>query len=105
MLASTLISTLLGASVALGSPLAKRVFDGTPTVTQILQYALTLEHLEATYYAGALAKFDEAAFLAARLPVWARGRFEQIGEHEKTHVSFLTTALGADAVAACNYSL
>jgi hypothetical protein len=32
-----------------------------------------------------------------------RGRFEQIAEHEASHVSFLTKALGDKAPAACTY--
>lgn len=70
----------------------------------LFRLALTLEHLEATYYATYLAQFDEAAFEAAGYPFWVRGRFEQIAEHEKTHVDFLTSALGASATQACNYS-
>ncbi|KAG9030651.1 hypothetical protein FRB95_003666 [Tulasnella sp. JGI-2019a] len=76
----------------------------SPTDTQILQYALTLEHLEKAFYDGALAKFNQHAFVKAGLPKFARQRFEQIAEHEATHVEFLTAALGSDAVEACNYN-
>jgi hypothetical protein len=76
-----------------------------PPDTAILQYALTLEHLEDTFYHQALAKFDANAFKKAGFPDWVRGRFSQIAEHEASHVAFLTTALGADAVPACEYSL
>jgi len=72
--------------------------------TLILQYALTLEHLENAFYSGALAKYDESAFTKAGLPSWARGRFEQVASHEAIHVSALTAALGKDAVAHCEYS-
>ncbi|KAF7376688.1 Protein rds1 [Mycena sanguinolenta] len=40
-------------------------------------------------------------------PDWVRARFEQIREHEATHVEFLSTALGlagASAVAPCEYN-
>ncbi|KAH9484918.1 Protein rds1 [Psilocybe cubensis] len=70
----------------------------------VLNFALTLEHLEKEFYAGALAKFDQNAFLAAGLPPWARGRFSQIADHEKTHVDFLSKALGDKAVQACTYN-
>jgi hypothetical protein len=33
-----------------------------------------------------------------------RGRFEQIAEHEASHVAFLTKALGEKAPEACTYS-
>lgn len=89
-------------SLAAAVPLSKR---DDPTVTQILQYALTLEHLEDTFYAGALAQFDQAAFEAAGFPFWVRNRVSQIAQHEVTHVKFLTDALGPDAVAACEYNL
>lgn len=71
----------------------------------VLNYALTLEHLENAFYHEALGKFDEAAFQNAGLPEWARGRFVQIAAHEQTHVDFLATALGANATQPCTYSL
>ncbi|WWC90988.1 uncharacterized protein L201_005927 [Kwoniella dendrophila CBS 6074] len=76
--------------------------DG-PTDTQVLQYALTLENLEKSFYADALAQFDEAAFEAAGYPNWVRGRLSQIAGHESDHVSLLSSALGNDSVAACTY--
>ncbi|KAH8111520.1 ferritin-like domain-containing protein [Phellopilus nigrolimitatus] len=85
-----------------GTPLGKR--DDVPTVTQTLQFALTLEHLEDAYYTGALAKFSEADFEKDGLPHWVRGRISEISQHEKTHVGFLTDMLGADAVAPCTYN-
>ncbi|KAJ7180890.1 ferritin-like domain-containing protein [Mycena filopes] len=70
----------------------------------VLNFALTLEHLENTFYSGALAKFDAKAFEDAGLPPWARGRFEQIAAHEAGHVAFLSAALGDKATHPCNYS-
>jgi hypothetical protein len=74
------------------------------TDTVILQYALTLEHLEDNMYKGMLAKFDAKAFKKAGFPSWVRDRFVQISQHEASHVAFLTGALGADAVPECTYS-
>ncbi|KAF8293577.1 hypothetical protein DL93DRAFT_2174066 [Clavulina sp. PMI_390] len=86
------------------APARLTVRDTTYSDTDILQYALTLEHLENAFYSGALAKYNEAAFTKAGLPSWARGRFAQVGEHEKQHVTLLSGALGSSATAACNYS-
>jgi rubrerythrin len=71
----------------------------------VLNFALTLEHLENAFYQGALAKFDQKAFTAAGLPTYARGRFAQVAEHEKTHVKFLSDALGDKATQPCTYNL
>jgi hypothetical protein len=73
--------------------------------TTVLQYALTLEHLENNFYKGALDKFDAAAFTEAGFPAWVRDRFTQIAAHEASHVAFLQTALGSAATQACEYSL
>ncbi|KAF9509167.1 hypothetical protein BS47DRAFT_1349549 [Hydnum rufescens UP504] len=91
---------LLSTAYVVATPLKR---EG-PTDIQILQYALTLEHLENSFYYGALDKFDEDTFTKAGLPAWARGRFQQIADHEATHVSALTSAIGAGATAPCNYS-
>lgn len=72
---------------------------------EILNFALTLEHLESAFYTQGLAKYSEQNFLDAGLEPWARGRFVEIAEHESTHVSFLTKALGDAAVKPCEYSL
>ncbi|OCB87715.1 hypothetical protein A7U60_g5242 [Sanghuangporus baumii] len=70
----------------------------------ILNFALTLEHLEAAFYQEGLALFDEAAFEAAGFPAFARGRIVQISENEQTHVSVLSGILGPGATQPCNYS-
>ena len=73
----------------------------------LLQYALTLENLENTFYSEALKKFDAEAFTKAGLPAFARGRFEQIAAHEKQHVALLSSAISATGgapVKPCNYS-
>ncbi|KAF8149443.1 ferritin-like domain-containing protein [Crassisporium funariophilum] len=70
----------------------------------ILNYALTLEHLENAFYHDALAKFDAKAFTDAGLPPFARGRFQQVADHEAAHVAFLSGALGDKATKACKYN-
>ncbi|CAK5265520.1 unnamed protein product [Mycena citricolor] len=64
------------------------------------------EHLESAFYDQVLARFSPVDFTAAKFPAWTRGRFQQIQEHETTHVAFLSTALttaGAKAVERCEY--
>lgn len=76
-----------------------------PPDIDVLNFALTLEHLENTFYAQALAKYSAKDFENDGLPPWVRGRFEQILTHEATHVQFLTAALGDKAVKPCEYAL
>lgn len=103
--AAAVLLARLASAVPTDLVTVKRAADASPTVTQILQFALTLEHLENAFYAGGLAKYDENDFTDGGLPDWARGRFVQIGEHEASHVQFLTAALGNAAPAPCTYSL
>ncbi|KAH9484919.1 Protein rds1 [Psilocybe cubensis] len=88
-----------------------RLVIGTPVMRDaviddsvVLNYALTLEHLENAFYSGALAKFDEAAFKRAGLPAYARGRFQEIAAHEQAHVNLLSEALGSLATSPCTYN-
>ncbi|KAI9838863.1 MAG: hypothetical protein M1819_004070 [Sarea resinae] len=73
----------------------------------ILNYALTLEHLEDTFYRTGLANFTEADFTKAGYNGSFYNNLKMISSDETTHVSFLTSALKAanvTPVAACNYS-
>jgi rubrerythrin len=73
--------------------------------TDILNYALTLEHLESTFYHQSLRKYSKEDFANAGYPSWVRDRFEQISAHEQTHVDFLSKALETKAVKPCEYKL
>jgi rubrerythrin len=99
---SNIAATILGFVATTSAAAVKR---DDPTDVQILQYALTLEHLENAFYSGALKKFDDKAFTDAGFPSWARGRLQQIADHEAGHVTFLTKALGDGATKPCTYKL
>ncbi|KAA1473603.1 hypothetical protein DENSPDRAFT_859966 [Dentipellis sp. KUC8613] len=70
----------------------------------ILNFALTLEHLENAFYTGGLTRFAAGDFANAGLPAWVYGRVKQIADHEATHVQFLESVLGDQAVQACEYN-
>ncbi|KAI0633859.1 ferritin-like domain-containing protein [Trametes polyzona] len=99
MFQKAVLLSFVAASAVLGAPMRRAVTD-----TDVLQFALTLEHLESAFYADGLAKFDAQAFADAGFPDWVRGRFRQIGEHEAEHVKFLSGALGPSATQACEYN-
>ncbi|EJF63580.1 hypothetical protein DICSQDRAFT_167642 [Dichomitus squalens LYAD-421 SS1] len=69
----------------------------------ILQFALSLEHIENALYQQALEKFDDQAFQNAGFPVWVRARFERLATHEKEHVQYLQEVLSNDAPKPCEY--
>jgi len=72
----------------------------------ILNFALTLEHLEAEFYTQGLHKFGPDAFNDAHFDGKIRERFVHIGAHESTHVTVLTSvieSLGGTPVPKCTY--
>jgi hypothetical protein len=60
---------------------------------EVLNYALTLEHIESTFYREGLEMFDVAAFEALGYQASVRERIAMIGEHEAQHVDALTAAI------------
>ncbi|KAG9206526.1 hypothetical protein G6514_003358 [Epicoccum nigrum] len=93
------------AAVASAAP-TKRQASG-PTDADILNYALTLEHLEDNFYKQGLANFTEADFQKAGFGSEVYNRIKTISSDEATHVSFLSSALtaaGAKPVEACTYA-
>ncbi|WVW82185.1 hypothetical protein I302_104191 [Kwoniella bestiolae CBS 10118] len=94
----TVAFALLSAIASYAAPAKRAVTD-----TDILQYALTLEHLENAFYHQYLGQFDQAAFQKAGYPDWVRNRIENIAEHEAQHVALLSGALGSAATQPCTY--
>jgi len=73
----------------------------------VLNYALTLELLEKTFYKQNLRKFTQATFVSAGYTATDYSYFKLILAHEKAHVSALTSLLkarGATPVSKCTYN-
>ncbi|KAG5917828.1 hypothetical protein E4U42_007104 [Claviceps africana] len=92
------------AGAASATPLAKRdgLNDGI-----ILNYALTLEHLEDTFYREGLAKYTAKDFADAGFDAAFFDNVKKVSRDESDHVGFLTTALkaaGVEPVAPCQYN-
>ena len=105
-----------GGALALGLAAAPRLVaaqDGTPTAEEdfeddvdVLNYALTLEHLEATFYRQGLEEFDGADFGQDPLGNDIFGFLADIRDHEADHVETLTsviTDLGGEPVEEAEY--
>ncbi|KAF8638985.1 hypothetical protein AX17_001817 [Amanita inopinata Kibby_2008] len=99
-----LLSTFLSMSFVVSVPL-KREEDSTADI-RMLNFALMMEHISSEMYSDGLAKYTQQDFLNAGLPEFTYGRFQEIAEHENTHVKFLTAAIsdaGAQPVPKCTY--
>jgi hypothetical protein len=78
-----------------------------PVNVQVLNYALTLEHLEAAYYRDALNQFTVNDALAYGLTEQDYTYLQAVRDHEAEHVTTLTsviTSLGATPVQECTYA-
>ena len=86
-----------------------------PSDIDILNYALTLERLEATFYRRVLARFNQGQFenadifdgLGEYLRRNAYENFQRISEHEDTHVEILVSVIrdaGGKPVPASEYN-
>jgi len=73
----------------------------------VLNFALTLEHLDSTLYRQGLEQFDAEAFVAAGYDPSVRDYLAQIVENEETQVAFLTEtieSLGGEPVGPAEYA-
>lgn len=76
-----------------------------PVDVDVLNFALTLEHIENAFYTQGLSRFKKKDFVDAGFPDWSYGRLKQIAAHEVAHVEFLEKALGDKATKPCTYKL
>lgn len=96
--------TLSGPSVLGFRAVAAQDFSGP---VDVLNYALTLEHLESSFYRDSNAMFSEADFEDAGFDSAVYGRFKSIQQHESDHVDVLVSTistLGGEPVGELMYS-
>ncbi|KAF2871614.1 ferritin-like domain-containing protein [Massariosphaeria phaeospora] len=101
---STIFSLAVLATLSAAAPTKRAA--APPSDGDILNYALTLEHLEDTFYRDALKKFTVEDFKSAGFDEATYNRIKTVSGDEATHVEFLTGALsaaGAKPVEACTY--
>lgn len=89
----------LAASPVVLSSMFNKAYGQTPAqVTGVLNFALTLEYLEAEFYNNIV---GSPGYLTANAA--AQGALTKIRDDENKHVAFLKTVLGAAAVAKPNF--
>ncbi|TAQ88367.1 hypothetical protein B7494_g3311 [Chlorociboria aeruginascens] len=102
---SSSVLSVVAISAATALPAFKR--QSTDIDPTILQYALTLEHLENAFYKEALSRWDLEAFTSAGFSADFYDQLKYIAHDEEGHVLYLEaglTAAGATPVTACTYS-
>jgi rubrerythrin len=62
-------------------------------LADVLNYALTLEHLEAAFYQEGLKNYTQADFVKAGFKDPFYANLQEVASDETEHVSFLTSAL------------
>ncbi len=84
---------LAAVPLALSSMFNKAYGGPTDAISDVLNYALTLEYLEAEFYANIV-----ASPVYGTIPAAAQGALSKIAQDEAKHVLFLKTVLGSSAV-------
>jgi hypothetical protein len=93
MFTTTLLTLALATlSTALPTSTLLKARAAGITDAQILNYALTLEHLEDKFYREGLANYTQQMFIDAGFPDPFYANLKEISYDETTHVSFLTKA-------------
>ncbi|KAK6530398.1 hypothetical protein TWF694_003753 [Orbilia ellipsospora] len=112
---STILTSIVGLATFVGvgeavphrlPTFSKRASTGALTDTDILQFALTLEHLESAFYAQGFKKFSESDFADLGLSAKQLVALKKLGETEATHVDVISSVLksaGANPVQPCEY--
>jgi len=98
------MAAMASATITTAAPAPSPANNQTLT---ILNYALSLEYLEAEFYKQGLAKFNESDFTNGGFNSSVRDRFVHIGEHENEHIMVLTSVIKnmtGTPVSACNYT-
>lgn len=87
---SKIAAGLAATSFVAAVPVVKRAEIDDAT---ILNYALTLEHLENTFYREGLAQFSEQQFADAGYDATFYKNLKKVAQDEKDHVDFISGAL------------
>ncbi|KAJ3828169.1 ferritin-like domain-containing protein [Lentinula raphanica] len=93
------------AARAIDNPLSGGL--GSEKDIQLLNCALYIEHMESALYTQGLSRFSVKNFTDVGLEPWSYGRFQEILEHEKSHVRFLQNAVseaGGRPIGPCTYN-